>query len=163
MLTCFRFILYYVFCDFICLAASTALSITAVIVIVATLLVWTTNFVTLVLSQVSAESSLISICFVAQAAHATTVDLFSNIVLADVISAKWKNIRIPETNIYICECSMYFMCVPLIHWVQSGQWRSQETKPWDKDLDEESAIQGSVEEYKWGGQHMIRSVVIRKR
>jgi len=46
----------------ICFAASTALSITAAIVIVATFLVWTTDFVRLVLVQVSAVSILIFTC-----------------------------------------------------------------------------------------------------
>jgi len=41
---------------FICFAASTALSITAVIVIVATFFVWTADIVRLVLVQVSAAS-----------------------------------------------------------------------------------------------------------
>ena len=52
------FTIYYVFCGFICLAASTGLSITTVIVIVATFLVWTTDFVRLVLVKVSAMSNL---------------------------------------------------------------------------------------------------------
>jgi len=62
--TFFLLIVYYALCDFICFAASTALSITAVIVIVATFLVWTTDFVRLVLVQVSAVSTLISTCVV---------------------------------------------------------------------------------------------------